>query len=109
MTFWYKSLENRYHTFPEASQVLNMISDLSKAKNLADENEIASKNHLFRALILLDYIVADPKWKPKLSEVLRFREVLCSLIDGRFPMGTLDQVIQTAKLMTPGAYNAFKA
>ena len=107
MKTWYQNLENRYSTFPEETQVLNMISDLNKARNLTGENTRISKNHLIRALILLDYIIADSKWQSKLCEVLRFREVLCSLIDGNAPMGTIDQVIQTAKLLTPGAYKAF--
>ena len=65
-------------------------------------------NHLYRVIILLDYIIADLKWLGKLSECLRLREVIGSLIDGRQAYATYDQTIDAALLLDSIAYKTFK-
>jgi len=107
MKNWYKSLENRYSTFPKDTQVLNMVSDLQKAANLRSVNKQASQNHLYRAVILLDYIINDPKWGHALGELLRLREVVCSVIEG-VDYASLKQVMSAAVLLSPSAYRRMK-
>ena len=68
----------------------------------------SAKDNLYRAIILLDYIIADPKWLPKLRELLRLREAIGSLIVDQQPFGNIDQVITAALLMEPKAYKALK-
>jgi len=108
MKTWYSGLENRYASFSEDIQILNVVSDLNKAKNLTHIDSTNAKQHLFGAIILLDYIIDDPKWKPKLRELLRLREAVGSLIFLEKPYGTIDQIITATLLMEPQAYRAIK-
>lgn len=107
MKDWYKSLEKRYTTFPKDIQVLNMVSDLQKAANLKSVNSELMRNHLYRATILLDYIINDPKWRNALGELLRLREVICSVIEG-IDYAPLEQVIRAALLLDSSAYKRIK-
>ena len=104
MKIWYSGLENRYASFSEDIQILNVVSDLNKAKNLIHIDSTNAKQHLFGAIILLDYIIGDPKWKSKLRELLRLREAVVSLIFLEKPYGTIDQIINVTLLMNPKAY-----
>ena len=104
MKNWYKDLEKRYNTFPEHVQVLNMVSDLAKAKNLWSKNRESARNHLYRAIILLDYMTDDPKWRNKLRELLRIREVIGSLLVLPKPYGSLQHVHDAALQLNVKAY-----
>ena len=104
MKNWYKNLEKPYRDFPAEAQILNMVSDLLKAKNLIDQQRSSAINHLFKAIILLDYIIEDKKWNKKLAELLRLREAIGSLIYFENPFGSFDQIIKAALLLAPGAY-----
>ena len=105
MKKWYKGLKNRYHTYPSEFQILNMVSDLNKAKNLFPDHPDSAKNHILRAIILLDYIINDPKWKGKYKELLRLREVLGSILYAPH-YATIDQVIKATLLLDCKAYKA---
>jgi len=104
MKHWYDSLKDRYKELSPDVQILNMASDLQKAKNLMASNKQSAVNHLFRAIILLDYIINDPKWVGKLKELLRLREVIGSLTQMDQHFGTIDQCIYVALLMEGRAY-----
>ena len=93
---------------PKDEQILHMVSDLTRAKNMDSVDRSSAKDNLYRAIILLDYIIADPKWLPKLRELLRLREAIGSLIVDQQPFGNIDQVITAALLMEPKAYKALK-
>ena len=108
MKNWYSSLKIRYATFPAEVQILNMVSDLKKAANLYRDNKTSSVNHLYRAIILLDYIVEDKKWRNKLKELLRLREVIGSFIFNEHPLANFDQAITAALLLEPKAYKTLK-
>lgn len=104
MRNWYRDLEDRYADFPEHIQILNIVSDLEKAKNLWETERSSAVNHLYRAIILIDFIVNDPRWKEKLKEVLRLREVIGSLIVNSQPMATLEDTITATLLLDVQAY-----
>ena len=108
MKNWYKELEDRFATFPAHIQLLNMVSDLKKAENLLHINKKGAINHLYRVIILLDYIIADPKWNRKLKELLRLREVIGSIIVDDKPLGNISQMITATSLLDPLAYKAIK-
>lgn len=108
MKDWYKGLQDRYATFSGETQVLHMVSDLKKAKSFADSSPVTSKNHLYRSIILLDYMINDPKWKGKLRELFRLRECIGSAIFHKKPFATLDQLITASLLMDPKAYKIYK-
>ncbi len=108
MKNWYKELESRFVSFPAHVQILNMVSDLQKAQHLFEKNKSSAINHLYRAIILLDYMIADPKWKRKLQELLRLREVIGSLIFGK-PFANITQTINIALQFDPSAYRTLKS
>ena len=102
MRDWYKNLEDRFSSFPSDVQIMNIMSDLNKAKNLKVTS--SSTNHLYRALILIDYLKKDLKWSPKLKELLRLREAICSLIAPVEPYATIEQIIKTCMLLDKNVY-----
>ena len=106
MKVWYKDLEDRYADFPEQIQILNLVSDLKKAEHFWDIDKKTAVDHLYRSIILIDFIVKDHKWKGKLKEVLRLREVIGSLIEGSQPLADPEETIKAALLLSPGAYAA---
>lgn len=106
MKNWYKELEQRFITFEPHLQMLNLVSDLVKAKNLFSTNSQNAKENCLRAIILLDYIISDPKWNSKQKELFRLREVLASLTTDA-PMATMDQAITSSLLMEQKAYRVY--
>jgi len=48
--------------------------------NLGDEKN--KKENLLRALELIDLTISDKRWKSRLFEICRLREVLCDLFFG---------------------------
>jgi len=106
MKNWYNDLEARFSTFTGDVQILHMVSDLTKADNLKSVNINSSKNHLLRALILLNYIINNPKWQPKLRELLRLREAIGPLIVDN-PLGSTSQIISAALQIDFKAYRAY--
>ena len=108
MKKWYDELEHRFGSFRADVQILHVVSDLTKARNLTKAGKDTAENHLYRALILLDYIAADPKWTSKLRELLRLRETIASLIVASRPFATIDQAISATLLLEPKAYNISK-
>ena len=108
MKNWYKDLEGRFKTFPEHVQVLNMVSDLVKTKSFWNKNQESALNHLYRAIILLDYMVDDPKWRNKLRELLRVREVIGTILMCSEPYGTVEQVYNAALQLNVKAYRMVK-
>jgi len=108
MKNWYKELETRFASFPAHTQIMHFISDLEKAKNLQEKNPGTARNHLLRAIILLDYIINDPKWRSKRRECLRLREVVGSLTTNNAQLASLQQTIQAACSMEKTAYKTLK-
>ena len=72
---WHKSLKKRFHTLPEFQQILMVANELNRARNMRDV-EKEYKNALERALELIDFVSADKRWKRKLGELRRAREIM---------------------------------
>ena len=104
MKNWYKDLKTRFVDFDSHIQILHVVSDLKKANNLIELNRDSAVNHLYRAIILLDYIIYDPKWQGKLKECLRLRETIASIINGTILYATINQAINAALLLDVNAY-----
>jgi hypothetical protein len=102
----YRNLKERYAVFETHVQVLNMVSDLQKAKHWQNVQKKTMEKHLYGAMTLLDYMITDPKWLSKCRELLRLREVIGSLLFMPEPYGTLEQTIQSAIQLDTGAYRA---
>lgn len=74
----YKNLENRWSSLPLASQLANIGSEVSRMFHWKKkENHGASLESFFRALELLDFSIADPRWRGKRRELTRLREIVC--------------------------------
>ena len=100
----YKDLKDRFLAFPPEVQILHAVSDLTKAKHLAGVDRTKAVNHVYRAMILLDYIVEDLRWASKVGELLRLREAMGSWIFHAEPFAGLGELMAAAVLMEPAAY-----
>lgn len=70
--------QERWNSFDITSQILNIASELTRARNrLPDDTENCQRS-LERALELIDYAVGDrEKWRSRrLKELLRFRDLI---------------------------------
>jgi hypothetical protein len=81
MTPWHKTMTpEKWGRFSIERQILMIGSEFARAKNLLrDQVEIEVAQCYERALELLDLCTTDPKWRPKLRELLRFREHLAEV------------------------------
>ncbi len=81
MTVWHKSMNSeRWNRFPAETQILMIRSEFARAKNLLRDDVPSEVLQCYeRAFELLDLCAMDPKWRPRLNELLRFREMLGEL------------------------------
>lgn len=68
--------------FSLAEQLGNVGSEISRALNWQNKDEKFFKNAIIRALELLDLTLADFRWKTRLKELARARELICDAIFG---------------------------
>lgn len=67
-------------------QMGNIGSEVGRAISYHQKNEKDRKDKaLERALDLFDLTISDPRWKKRLKEITRAREVLCSIFYGNNP------------------------
>jgi len=74
--------EGNWSKFSLAEQLGNVGSEISRALNWRNKDEKSFKNAGFRALELLDLTIADRRWKTRLKELARARELVCGAILG---------------------------
>lgn len=65
-----------------AEQLGNVGSETSRALNWRGKNKENFENAIWRALELIDLTIADPRWRRRLKEILRLRELLCDTVFG---------------------------
>jgi len=104
MKIGYTKIYERFLTMPKTEQVLHIASELQRADHFADEGGETFRNHILRALALLDFLSDDERWQSALAEVRRLRESVASLIGGEKPYGSVRQVLKTSLQLDPGAY-----
>jgi len=101
MTIWHPTLQKRFPSLPQFQQLIMVANELNRAQNTIHSPK-EYRNALERALELLDFIAADPRWKNKLYELRRAREVLAgyyiqkSLTDTQILQHCLLQLDSTA-------------
>ncbi len=72
----------RWHVLTLAEQLGNVASEVHRMKVWKDAgNEEELKRSCFRALELLDLSLSDTRWKKRLREICRSREVLSGFIE----------------------------
>lgn len=63
-------------------QLANIGSEVSRALRWKDKDKDNFENAITRALELFDLTLKDPRWKGRLREIARARELFCDAITG---------------------------
>lgn len=86
--FQHESLAaGRWYHFSLAEQLGNIGSEVSRAIR-ARGDEKRFEGAVTRALELFDLTISDPRWRYRLKELTRAREVFCDAILGSKEYGT---------------------
>jgi hypothetical protein len=73
----------KWFTLTLAEQLANIGSEVERAISWRERGDTArSEKAAGRALELIDLTVEDKRWKGRLKEILRTREVLCDVFFG---------------------------
>ena len=76
----------KWASYPLSQQVLTIANELNRARNCLDRNYPGDAEKCYeRAMELTDLTVEDSRWRSKLKELLRFREVLSELYIAKDP------------------------
>ncbi|MBI4376278.1 MAG: hypothetical protein HY549_07490 [Elusimicrobia bacterium] len=65
-----------------AQQLGNVGSEISRASRWKDKDAKLFDGAMIRALELLDLSIRDPRWRKRLKELTRARELLCDAWSG---------------------------
>ena len=85
--------EARWHTLSLPEQMGNIGSEVHRARMAERTNEQRFKNARDRTLELFDLTLSDPRWRGRLREIARAREVFCDASLGGTEYGnTLEQL-----------------
>jgi len=83
MSMYHIDLVDRWKKFSLYEQMANIGSEVGRAITWKKkQNELQSKNALYRALELLDFTIDDPKNTTSLKEIVRLREILVDYFIG---------------------------
>jgi hypothetical protein len=84
MTYIHKNLASgRWRRFSLVEQMANIGSEVSRVIHWKEKgNKVNQEKAIERALELIDLTIADKRWKSRLLELLRLREVFCDLFIG---------------------------
>jgi len=83
MTFQHKNLAaGGWQKLSLMEQLGNVGGEISRALNWRDKNQESYDNAIARAFELLDLTIADPRWRLRLKEIVRARELLADAISG---------------------------
>ena len=72
----------KWHTLTLSEQLGNIGSEVSRALRWKNKDENLYTNAIDRALELLDMTTSDPRWRMRLKELLRARELLLDAAEG---------------------------
>lgn len=73
--------EGKWFTFTLAEQLGNIGSEVHRAIR-GRHDEVRFNNTVSRALELFDLTLSDPRWRKRLKEIARAREVFCDAVSG---------------------------
>ena len=84
-----ESAEAHWQTLDLAEQLGNIGSEISRALNWRAKDEADKSAHAFeRGLELFDFTLADARWRGRLKELARAREVVCDYFAGTNAYGS---------------------
>lgn len=72
----------RWSELPFLEQLANIGSEVSRAQNWHGKDEKIFWNTVSRALELFDLTISDPRWRGRLQEIGRTKEVFCDAVLG---------------------------
>lgn len=73
--------ENKWQKLSFAEQIGNIGSEISRTRHWEEMKDLSNqKNALLRAIELIDLTLADKRWRLRLKELTRLREVISDLI-----------------------------
>lgn len=77
-------MENiKWQKFSLSQQLANIGSEVSRAESLKQKGDTENmEKSFFRALELIDLTIEDKRWKNRLYEIFRLREIICDLFIG---------------------------
>lgn len=78
----------RWHMLTLAEQLGNVGSEISRAIQWENKDRAMFERALWRALELLDLTIDDPRWRGRLKELARARELVCDAFFGGREYGT---------------------
>jgi hypothetical protein len=78
----------RWSQLTLAEQLANVGSEVGRMARWRSRNANLSTGAFERALELLDLTLADPRWRERLREIARARELLCDAAAGGGDYGT---------------------
>ncbi|MBI2121898.1 MAG: hypothetical protein HYT98_02140 [Candidatus Sungbacteria bacterium] len=71
-----------WHKLSLIEQLANIGSEISRARNWQNKDQGIFENAVLRALELFDLTLADPRWRGRLREIARTREVFLDALSG---------------------------
>ena len=86
--------ENRWHTFSLAEQLGNIGSEVSRASRQEGKDQKLFDGAVERALELFSLTLSDKRWKNRMRELGRVKEVFCDAILGGEEYGSKLKDIQ---------------
>jgi hypothetical protein len=78
----------RWQGLSLVEQLANVGSEVGRMLRWRDRDERLMAKAFERALELLDFTLADPRWRGRLREIARARELLCDAATGGHEYGT---------------------
>lgn len=72
----------RWRTLSLVEQLANIGSEVGRARRWAGKDQKLYEGAVQRALELFDLTLADSRWKGRLREIARARELFCDAITG---------------------------
>lgn len=72
----------RWHELSLMEQMGNVGSEIHRAASWRQKDEAASRRAAERALELLDLTIGDPRWRRRLKEIARAREMTVDAMYG---------------------------
>ncbi len=74
----------KWSQFSLGQQLGHVASEISRARHWGEKGDIKSRNNaLERALDLIDLTIQDTRWRLRLREIVRLREVICDWLSGQ--------------------------
>lgn len=80
--------DGRWRGLTFAEQMGNVGSEVSRALRWQGKDQALFERAMDRALELLDLTIEDPRWRSRLKEPVRARELLCDTLFGGKEYGT---------------------